>query len=702
MVLLNTSRAPRFQEFEKPATDGAAVGPASYHHPRQPGDEVTGAALDLAGRPDMSRWDTNFVVPGPGMYVTRRDVLDPKVDGPRSTNPRGSGASAFRSQTMRISSDNFKEPVLVPGSSEYLPSSIADNPGPCEYNQNRGMGSKATSFAAPESEKHALRGPTILSQTAPTVPPLRDPADAHYTGRGHDRPFGGDYSQDAHTAMHSVLQHSASAPDFHASSTESHPFFPKRNAIENTHGCYLNATGPGWYDTRLKRGRSTSVAFQSLDPQLGTSQPFLSKSCSAELTPGPGSYPEQGLDGHFSREGFAGQQLRQLLEGSGEKPASAEAPPLAFSGNRSKSDRNGWWRPAITQPFTDPDCFKVPGPGHYAAGASIFNTSSSRRARTHVDGSRKKYLAVHTPQHLMALRDTDAGMLSGFNSNLSRPCMVADKAKPVADPCTYDRNDSLGQSISAKLREPAKLGKKGAFGSQADGQRFPSFGSGKKPSIGPAAGDKPRPPIGGADPDAAKSVEGSGGAFRSKVPQMAPDLSVDQEAKPGPGSYEEHEPITASAIGGSGQSAPSSTMRTSNNKFRKPRTEHLCFGSSGGRFAIGAPKQSPGPTEYDARCKPGMRASGAAKSTAGRNLEPPRPGVADPRGPATGADVGPGSYNSVGDLEHVSQKTFNTSVAKAALELRKAAEEAGWKGSSSGGWRPPAPNTVKTTLAIAA
>merc|ERR1712039_355836 len=207
---------------------------------------------------------------------------------------------------------------------------------------------------------------------------------------------------------------------------------------------------------------------------------------------------------------------------------------------------------------------------------------------------------------------------------------------------------------------------------------------------------------GGADVDAHKSVESSGGAFRSKVPQMAPDPTIDNGPKPGPGTYEEHQPMTSPIGGNSPPSSSSAGERR--NKFRKPKREHICFGSSGGRFAEGTPKESPGPMEYDARCKPGLRVGGAAKSTAGRNLEPSRPGIADKNGPATGATVGPGSYNTVGDLDQIAHKTFNTSVEKAALDLRKAAEESGWIHKGSSGWRPPDPSKSKsqTVLAIAA
>lgn len=87
-------------------------------------------------------------------------------------------------------------------------------------------------------------------------------------------------------------------------------------------------------------------------------------------------------------------------------------------------------------------------------------------------GQKKTFHAVHTPQHQASLRETEALMLTGFTSSVSRDCMVPDKTEPVAEPGTYDRNSAAGQSILANLREPAKVAKAGVFGTTKGSDRF--------------------------------------------------------------------------------------------------------------------------------------------------------------------------------------------------------------------------------------
>merc|ERR1712151_283658 len=103
---------------------------------------------------------------------------------------------------------------------------------------------------------------------------------------------------------------------------------------------------------------------------------------------------------------------------------------------------------------------------------------------------------------------------------------------------------------------------------------------------------------------------------------------------------------------------PEPQMRTSKSGFRQARTDHLCFGSSASRFAVEKPRQAPDAMSYDvisASAKTAKHVGGAAKSTTKRNLEVKRMALAD-------MSVGPGQYDTVGDLADKTTRTFNTSV----------------------------------------
>jgi len=652
MVLLTVSRSSRELESFFPAGDG--VDPGTYGEHRWGGDEPitsTGAALDLQRRPPLTHWKTKSVTPGPGAYNLRRAASETSVDLPKKTNPPGTGTISFRSHLERISKDNYKEPLLVPGSSEYLPSSVVDNPGPGQYNLAKEFG-KAQQ---PEPVPEVSGKPAILAATPPSFPPLRKTEDARYTGRDENTLAPGDYEYGAHQAMSTKLGHSAAAANFH-NSTSQRRLLPKPCAIENVYGFQSNPAAPGLYELRTKLTRGTSQPFASKSPQLGTSQPLQSTSCSTALTPGPGSYPQQAegdkkpLDQHF-------KQSAEPVEGEQEGD-----PPLASAGYRSTVMREGLFRPALLQPYTDSDNLLVPGPGHYPKPASAFRGSKAQRARSVTAGLRRRFLAVHTPQQQRSLQDTDALVLCGFASTTSRDCLVPDRTDPVAEPGTYDRAESLGQSIRADLREPARIAKNGAFGSTRDSDRFFGFPLNPPADGGPAPGDH------GPEATAASclqtSVDASGGAFRSKGQRSPPELS---SRAPGPGHYKSE---AYTDMCSSTRASPS----VSAGAFRRPKRDHLSFGSSlsQGRFDAerGGASSPPGPGEYnpDRPARPWKRAGGAARSSADRQLGPQRTAAQ-----AAKAGLGPGLYDVGGTMEDLSRRTFNRTAESAAAELQRAA-----------------------------
>merc|ERR1712232_1493301 len=114
-------------------------------------------------------------------------------------------------------------------------------------------------------------------------------------------------------------------------------------------------------------------------------------------------------------------------------------------------------------------------------------------------------------------------------------------------------------------------------------------------------GNSLKPPAGGTGVDAPRAMDASKGAFRSSVPQLPPDYSVDNSEKPGPGSYED--PLCMSGqVRSPSPSASPSTTQQSKKMFRQPKADvGLCFGSRGSRFGGPTPKDSPGPMEYNPR-----------------------------------------------------------------------------------------------------
>merc|ERR1712151_1074706 len=136
--------------------------------------------------------------------------------------------------------------------------------------------------------------------------------------------------------------------------------------------------------------------------------------------------------------------------------------------------------------------------------------------------------------------------------------------------------------------------------------------------------------------------------------------------------------------------APEPQMRTSKSGFRQARTDHLCFGSSASRFALEKPKQAPDAMSYDvisASSKLAKHFGGPAKSTTKRNLENKRMAPSE-------MGVGPGQYETVGDLADKTTRTFNTSVERAHLEMQRLHEAA-----RNSGWRPAVSDTKAIAIA---
>jgi len=530
---------------------------------------------------------------------------------------------------------------------------------------------------------------------------------------------------ESHSACHSVIRKEGASTDFHASAAE-RKLYPPECSRESVATPAANPA-PGTYNVRMRLAKGAVQPFASSTPQLCTAQPFESSSQSRGLEPGPGEYSPTPEMSRLAEDAFA---------------------HLAFSGLRSTGRREGWFRPALEQPFTNPDFYdgNIPGPGHYAAQPStIKGYNRARRARSShrgYQGSPHDYHGIHQPQQLMKLRGSDAGMCSGFSSTESRPCMQPKiKTEQEAGPATYDRHLAAGQSVEANLRHAAKVGKGGAFCSSKAGDRFAKFGSCKFALDGKTIDGRPRSwsPAPHDYKEAlpkemqmsVSGVDASGGGFRSGVPQLPPDYRVDNLPKPGPGEYEARgmagpsleDPLQGlpalppSSPGHSQQGSPiksrsvesptagpsfmstaepsyaSTKSSGSTRSFRKPKTEHLSFGSSQSRPTLGGVRsavtpgwkasKTPGPGNYEPSAARARGFGGGVKATEDRYLEPPaernlRIATTILREPFV--DPGPGAYDL--DRELHRKKDFNTSGDRAARILMQNATKIAEKVSS--------------------
>lgn len=699
-------------DFYDKGAAGPSVGPSTYGQERW-GDtllEAQGGALELQSRPSICHWHTKANPPGPGVYSLRRTTSDPAVVRPGKTNPIGSGASPFRSRTGRISKDDFKEPLLVPGSRGYLPCSVKDNPGPGAYDTQGDLAELVSDATGCHS-----RIPKVYSETPASFPPLREADKMTHTGiteleetwhrSNKDTVSPGDYTLQNHSAMHTVLQRVGASPDFHASCSQ-RKLYPPECHIENNHPWHDNPA-PGAYNLRKRLVKGTCQPFASETPQMATAQPFVTSSEQPALDPGPGAYSPASAMNSVTRE-----------EQRNCKGVHCTKEKMSFPGMRTKKGREGLFRPAIDQPYSEPDVYSgfIPSPDHYPKEQSCMKgyTKATHSVRMSTQGTLQSFHGVHQPHQLVALRKLNAGMTKsagGFSSTESRYCMVPKQHSKDADPGTYDRHLSIGQSVQANVRDLGKLGKSGAFGGSREGNRFYRYRlDGTKGTPAPHDYKDAMPQH---MTMAVSGIEASGGAFRSGVPQLAPDLAVDQHVKPGPGEYEapsmvskepdRFSPRQSSAGAGTGvaEFQPALSPKSKASSFRKPRTDHLSFGAGSSRATIahlgGKPKPSevvlsrnhsfcaiasPGPGEYDPAATRRRGSGGAAKVTTDRQLEPPWErsqllATTSLKEPLVGP--GPGSYDISGSLH---QRTHNTSGERAATWLMQSAANIAEKASS--------------------
>eukprot|EP00933_Yihiella_yeosuensis_P036686 TRINITY_DN30452_c0_g1_i1.p1 TRINITY_DN30452_c0_g1~~TRINITY_DN30452_c0_g1_i1.p1 ORF type:complete len:798 (+),score=153.45 TRINITY_DN30452_c0_g1_i1:79-2472(+) len=611
-----------------------AVAPGTYDIPRELGE--ISPTFGVGKRPEAGQTGSHTKTPGPGTYAIRRAASESAITVTKVTGGVDLGGSGFRFTKGRCTRHNWKEPLVVPNSSVWTPSDAAFNPGPGTYNPAAGCG--AVRVKRPDTGsvwderplgKGEVRGTRLHTQSQPSIPllPAKLPVNQLHTGKDADTPDPGDYSMEAIS-----IGRQATSVDFGVLSG-SRAFPPKYIAR-------LATPGPGTYDHIVTPQPTDSVPREKLPAGSGgggpavphpgfnvggemrsTAQPFVSSSCSPQFSPGPGSYNFPSLLESGKEVEAAVQAKRDAGEEHPELLTSPVPGMKPLANMRSTQAREGWWRPAKT-PYTDPDSMRNPGPGNYQCDYSIFPTGKAQRARSTIEGDRKRYHGVINPTQYAYVKHTDAVPLVGFSCSEER--MAMPRQRPHPDPTTYDRDGALGQSISANLREQEKVGRGGAFGSTKDGERFP-----RDRSIGPDPGDY-QSKI--ADPPVEKSE--AGGSFRSREMRIPRDHTVDHGPKPDPTAYD-----LPSAFN------PADT-RTS--YFRKPNKDNVCFNTSSDRFYV---REAVGPPlgAYDAERPTTHMANFWGRSTEERW----KPAQKD-----STAGQDPGTYNIAKSLL---RKTFNTS-----------------------------------------
>jgi hypothetical protein len=484
---------------------------------------------------------------------------------------------------------------------------VKENPGPGEYVV---VGNLVQPLQVKMDSSHGLSS-VSFSKSMPSMPPTRDPKLMRYSGKEHDKIGPGDYEGTIPRSM--CTKRINQTANFHASPSQ-RKLFQHTASIDNRMP-HPDEPAPGTYITEGKLERGASAPFLSKTPQappMGSNQE----------TPAPGEYYDGLQDPKFAA-------------------VSAEDKQLAFASNRSQSQRSESWQ-LLANPFTHPEyIYKVPGPGTYPNRPG-FNCGKTRRARSQtdvIDPRNNKYHAVHQPQQMVALRDSDGLKLCGFES-----CDEKSSNKPnkecLTTSCAYNLEDSMGQSImSGKNRESLKVGKKGVFGSQA--HRFHGFPLDPPPGICPGPGEHQDL----SKRDGYYELKGvqTRTSFNSRLHRLPVDPLADRTwEKPSPGSYEAFDKVNY------------------RNKFRRAKTDHLSFGSSASRWNPGETfvgqkfEANPGPGNYDPAEAIGNVLGGAKTSSQ--------------RSEVKHAGLGPGIYNTHGSTMH--KMTYNVSGPDAAARAQ--------------------------------
>lgn len=577
----------------KQSTD-EVVAPGTY----EPGN---GNASSEALAPFMSMQDRvlnplpwSKCTPGPGSYT--KDL--PSLPG------AGLSQMPFKSKMKRMAAS-------TPGSTIFTESTIAKNPGPGTYHPKE-LGSE------PALEMQPAVKPILKDQekTTPSMPPMRylpgqvpmteaaaadlSKLSSRHTGEPGDMAGPGTYELQSRLIKDSPVPVFRKPPGRHF-----RKLWEASAAIESKMPP-KDLPGPGAYEPEVKDSAKGAAS------QFNSKVPKIPKDSSK--TPGPGAYDVLG----------------HIEKASAETQERCEAMSLSL-GFGSLTERVGWSRD-VKHPYADPyNVVHVPGPGHYTDGASVKDTQEREKV---VPEKRKKLYGVHHPTLVLSLQETE-GPLQAFNTSDDRPCNKELEQWTPA-PWQYAPESARGSSMTSDLKERAKVGRRGVFGTCADRFYRSPLNAKEGPEVdwdggNAAMGKDP------TSPEARSSFKSTSPRMRRERAKEVDVVTLGDISTPAPGEYEIKEPSYRSP-------------------YRIPRSEHLSFGSGQTRFTekqdvFGPVLEGPAPNQYNTIASK-RHIQGAAS-------------LKDKRKPmlvgSTASSVGPGSYG-----EHVDtmllKKTYNVTT----------------------------------------
>jgi hypothetical protein len=617
-MAINTSRAERktHEYFVKNIQTTDTVAPGTYSNTHNEVKVAHGESIapfsSLQEKVLNPPTHNSAITPGPGSF---RGAEKPAHD---ERSSHGHGHCSMQSNVSRIG-------PMTPGSTVYKESTAVKNPGPGSYNPKGGQ------LEADVSKERVLPMRPILEAADKTMPsiPARKRKPTHHkdtseenselasinvrhTGEITDRVGPGEYDP----AGQEIVGYSAPRPTFFASGMKRDLFEPSVK-IDNLIPPRDNP-GPGSYDGVLGMSEKRKDDFD--EPHKSCQ--FASKSRMAHqqtineerVGPGPGRYENAG---HIE------------VQAKSAKDRGTQLGDRANFG--SMSARVGAFLD-VSQPYTDSwSLHHVPGPGHY----NEEDTKKKEAEKVLPSNLKKKIHGVHHPNLIIALQEQQ-GPLHAFHSTDDRACnKMQEQITP--SPTEYVKESVKSNSMSADLKEKAKIGRRGIFGSCAD-RFYGSAVSGKTGMPDPNSANH-----GATYSDAYAEPRAS---FMSQTPRLV-DMSGVPEIRrvgnletPSPGQYMiEAEPSYRSP-------------------FRQPRVDHLSFGSGKKRFNPGkdifsdghAPGiRNPGPGEY--KWTPNDKVKGITNLTSNRGKQTVG---------CTTTQVGPGSYSQLGST--LAKKTFNVTM----------------------------------------
>jgi len=595
------------------------VAPGTYEANKKTGAIVLAEGEALA--PFMSMQDRELnplpwskCTPGPGAYSGEPGRLP------------GAGLSQmpFKSKMKRFAAS-------TPGSTIFTESTIAKNPGPGTYHP-----------------KHLPRGPVAdaqlevqppvkpilqdIAKTTPSVPPMRylprqvpqteaatadiEKLSSRHTGERGDIAGPGEYEIASDLIKDSPVTIFRKPP---GSGRTFRKLWEASAAIESTMPDKA-LPGPGTYETPLVKHSEAKGATSRFNSKV----PKMPDPKENAKTPGPGAYDVLG----------------HIEKASTETQERCEAIALSL-GFGSLTERVGWSR-EVEHPYADSyNVTHVPGPGHY--GDSVKESADRDKV---IPEKRKKLYGVHHPTLVLALQETE-GPLQAFNTSDDRPCNK-DLEQWTPAPWQYMPESARGSSINSDLKERAKVGRRGVFGTCAD--RF--YRSPLNAKEGPENdwdGGKANMSKDPTSPEARSSFKSTSPRMRNAGAKEVEIVTLGDIRTPAPGDYEIKEPSYRSP-------------------YRIPRSEHLSFGSGKTRFtekqevfADFQPFDGPAPGDYNTHASK-RHVQGAAR-------------LKDKRKPmlvgSTNSEVGPGSYCD--NIETMLlKKTFNVTTQGRSLIAQKA------------------------------